>query len=354
MAAGEPGALHPSDPLQGHLAETGFKCPGGEVVAAENRAGLAVELARDHPHAERGYRGEHVRAALRGGDRAGAPVGKPGSDPGAFPHAEPVGRPRDDLASDEAKMRVRTQAAGAQGRYSWARRSGHGRAGSAALCTPTRTKGGTIPARIAGSSTLANPGTQDPSASTQPSHVAPAPGSRSTVTPRPARSAVLSTVCSSIAPCSGSAHGSPAGARDPRHTSVLQGILGTWAAAREAGQDRDRDHRLLQAADPLARPPTAHRRHQQATAAAARPLPAGPRQPGLATARARCHPRPRRPAACRDRPRNTAGSRGYQTRATSSPSGSPPAAYCLAARRRLGSSNSLQRCARVSRPAAAR
>ena len=45
MAAGEPGALHPSGPLQGHLAETGFKCPGGEVVADENRAGLAVEPA---------------------------------------------------------------------------------------------------------------------------------------------------------------------------------------------------------------------------------------------------------------------------------------------------------------------
>ena len=54
------------------------------------------------------------------------------------------------------------------------------------------------------------------------------------------------------------------------------------------------------------------------------------------------------------RARSSAGSRGCQTRATSSPSGSPPAVQRSAARLRLPGSTAAKRSASVSRPAAAR
>ena len=54
------------------------------------------------------------------------------------------------------------------------------------------------------------------------------------------------------------------------------------------------------------------------------------------------------------RARSSAGSRGCHTRTTSWPSGSPPAAYCAAARLRLPGSSACQRAAIVSRPAADR
>ena len=62
-------------------------------------------------------------------------------------------------------------------------------------------------------------------------------------------------------------------------------------------------------------------------------------------------------AAYRESPsrsRSPAASRGHQTRSTSCPSGSPPAAYAAAARRRFAGSSARIRSATVSRPAAAR
>lgn len=106
MAAGQPGPLQAPGPLTGRLAEPGSQCSGGQVVAGGGRAGLTAERARDHPGAERRHRGEHVAAALPGGDRPGTPAGETSGDPGSFGPAGLAGHPRDDLAGDEPKVRV--------------------------------------------------------------------------------------------------------------------------------------------------------------------------------------------------------------------------------------------------------
>src|SRR5215471_614378 len=103
VAAGEPAAPQALRPLPGRRAEAGLQRPGGEVVADARRAG--GEPPRDDPGAERGDGGEHVRAALRGGDRPRAAVGEAGGGPGPIGGAEVAGRPRDDLAGDELKVR---------------------------------------------------------------------------------------------------------------------------------------------------------------------------------------------------------------------------------------------------------
>src|SRR5215470_4302918 len=111
MAAGKTGALQALRPLPGRPAEPGLERPGGEVVADAGRAGAAGEPLRDDPGAERGHAGEDVRAALRGADRPGAAVGETRGNPGPVGRAEVTGRPGDDLAGDEVKMRPEATAA---------------------------------------------------------------------------------------------------------------------------------------------------------------------------------------------------------------------------------------------------
>ena len=105
------GALQALRPLPGGRPEPGLERPGGQVVADAGRAGAAGDLLRDDPGAERGHGGEDVRAALRGGDRPGPAVGEARRDPGPGGRASVTGRPGDDLAGDEVKVRVEARAA---------------------------------------------------------------------------------------------------------------------------------------------------------------------------------------------------------------------------------------------------
>src|ERR1700759_522322 len=110
VTAGKPGPLQSLRPLPGGPPEAGLERASREVVPDISRTGLAADPLRDHAGAERGHRAEHVRAALRSGDRPAGAVGETGSDPGPFDRTELLRRPGNHLADHEPKMRVEAPA----------------------------------------------------------------------------------------------------------------------------------------------------------------------------------------------------------------------------------------------------
>ena len=93
-------------PIPGSRGGNRARAAAGQVVADRSGAGLAAETLRGHPGTERGDRGEHVRTALRGGDRPDRPVREASCGPGAGSHLELAGHPRNDRADDEVEMRA--------------------------------------------------------------------------------------------------------------------------------------------------------------------------------------------------------------------------------------------------------
>lgn len=106
-----------------------------------------------------------------------------------------------------------------RGTYSSARRSGRS-ARFTALCTPTSSTGGAVPAAMAGSSARAKADTDCPSATRHPGSGSPASGGMYTVMSRGSRSAAESIVCERSSPASGISAAGSAGARGPRQVTA--------------------------------------------------------------------------------------------------------------------------------------